>query len=224
MMEPLCPIIREGLVTKRFVFGPDSISALRAKYGDPKMNIRPSRVEALRGFFLKRHMETTGRRKYMGVEAVNLRPRTVPPLSMRHFGNIIVILKHKMEFEAGAGERDMVRRMREAIGEVGMGCVKEIQDTREYLKAEMEAKRVAEEEGMLPIPFTSLCRFPMYEADMGWGKPAWVSTVGLPHPDMVSFWDGRDGESIEVYVTLWKEDMAKFDKDEELLAHAHLSS
>ncbi|KAI4369739.1 hypothetical protein MLD38_018152 [Melastoma candidum] len=77
---------------------------------------------------------------------------------------------------------------------------------------------------MLPIVFTSLCRFPMYEVDMGWGKPAWVSTVGLPHSDMVSFWDAKDGKSIEVYVTLKVDDMAKFEKDKELLSYISSSS
>ena len=28
--------------------------------------------------------------------------------------------------------------------------------------------------------FTSVCRFPYYEIDFGWGKPAWVSSVQKP--------------------------------------------
>ncbi|KAI4369740.1 hypothetical protein MLD38_018153 [Melastoma candidum] len=212
------PILKEGLVTKRFVFGPSSISTLIDKYSDPERKLRPSRVEALRTFFWKHHMETTRRTKYLLVDVVNLRLRRTPKLSFRHFGNILVKLKNMMEV-ADVGEREIVSRVRELIRDVDMGCVTQIQDSYEYLKRDMEILKESRERDMLPITFTSLCRFSMYEVDMGWGKPVWVSTVGLPQSNMVSFWDTKDGESIEVYVTLSVEDMAKFEKDKELLSY-----
>ena len=40
--------------------------------------------------------------------------------------------------------------------------------------------------------FTSWCKFPLNEADFGWGKPNWVS--GTPKPlEMVSLNDTKDG-------------------------------
>ncbi|KAI4311370.1 hypothetical protein MLD38_036273 [Melastoma candidum] len=216
--DDISPIIKEGLVTKRFVFGPTTISSLRDKYANPERQIRPSRVEALKAFILQRHMETMQRTKYVLIEPVNLRQRTTPRLSFRHFGNIIVAIKNVMDL-SDVGEREIVSQVRERIRGVDMGCVKQIQDTSEYLKQEEKITKESRKGNMLPILFTSLCRFPMYDADIGWGKPAWVSTVGMPHSHMVSFWDGKDGESIEVYVTLGAEDMSKFEKDKELLSY-----
>ena len=78
-------------------------------------------------------------------------------------------------------------------------------------------KEGAEEEVVLLV-FTSLCRFPLYEADFGLGKPTWVSSAMRCFKNMVGFMDNKTGDRIEAYVCLKPEDMARFEADEELLA------
>ena len=34
------------------------------------------------------------------------------------------------------------------------------------------------ERGVCSYTFSSLCKFPIYETDFGWGKPAWVTVPG----------------------------------------------
>lgn len=71
---------------------------------------------------------------------------------------------------------------------------------------------------MVSLNFTSLCRFPLYDADFGWGKPVWVSTAPMPFNNLVVFMDTHSGDGIEAWVNLKAEDMAKFVVDQELLA------
>lgn len=68
---------------------------------------------------------------------------------------------------------------------------------------------------VVTFSFTSLCRFPLYEADFGWGKPTWFGSPALTFKNLVFFVDTPSGDGIEAYVSLKKKDMAKFESDEE---------
>ena len=48
--------------------------------------------------------------------------------------------------------------------------------------------------------FASLCRFPIYQVDFGWGKPVWVSRVHAPYEATFLF-DAEDGDGIEAWVS-----------------------
>lgn len=51
----------------------------------------------------------------------------------------------------------------------------------------IKEKAVRFERGeMVPLNFTSLCRWPLYEADFGWGKPVRVGSARLPFKNLVS--------------------------------------
>ncbi|KAK9174778.1 hypothetical protein WN944_026782 [Citrus x changshan-huyou] len=51
--------------------------------------------------------------------------------------------------------------------------------------------------------FTSVCGFPYYEVDFGWGKPSWVNSVHKPS-DIVLMMDTECGRGIEAWETLEK--------------------
>jgi hypothetical protein len=53
----------------------------------------------------------------------------------------------------------------------------------------MERLRKGEE--VFSLAFTSLCRFPVYEADFGWGKPVWVASARLLYKNLVGFFDRK---------------------------------
>ncbi|XP_004301961.1 PREDICTED: uncharacterized protein LOC101312358 [Fragaria vesca subsp. vesca] len=67
------------------------------------------------------------------------------------------------------------------------------------------------------------CRLVFYETDFGWGKPLMVvpPTEGIKNMTMMK--DTSDGHGIEAHLTLKEEDMAIFEKNEELLAYASLN-
>ncbi|KAG6654850.1 hypothetical protein CIPAW_05G174300 [Carya illinoinensis] len=72
---------------------------------------------------------------------------------------------------------------------------------------------------VVKLCFTSLCRFPTYEADFGWGKPIWIGSARLLFKNLVTFFDTKEGNGIEIWINLEEEDMAKFEVDKELLAY-----
>ncbi|CAK9322224.1 unnamed protein product [Citrullus colocynthis] len=65
---------------------------------------------------------------------------------------------------------------------------------------------------------TSWCKFPVYDADFGWGKPVWITVPEFPWKNMILLMDSRDGEGIEAMVSLEKKEMEVFEKNQELLS------
>lgn len=109
-------------------------------------------------------------------------------------------------------------KVREAIQEVNMDYVKKLREGEGHLNFMKERSAQISKGEVVPFSFTSLCRFPTYEADFGWGKPMWVGSSPLPYRNLVVFLDTRDGGGIEAYANLKPEDMALFEKDKELLS------
>ncbi|KAF8082785.1 hypothetical protein N665_0808s0021 [Sinapis alba] len=70
---------------------------------------------------------------------------------------------------------------------------------------------------------SSWCRKPFYEIDFGWGNPVWMGPASHTIYDNIVFvvlMDSRDGEDVEAWVGIPKQDMTTFLCDEELLAYA----
>ncbi|TQD77514.1 hypothetical protein C1H46_036944 [Malus baccata] len=70
---------------------------------------------------------------------------------------------------------------------------------------------------------TSWCRFPIYEVDFGWGKPIWITVPSCTTKDCFILIDTKNGEEIEAYMNLEKQQLDVFERDEELLAFASLN-
>ena len=67
---------------------------------------------------------------------------------------------------------------------------------------------------------TSLCNFPFYNVDFGWGKPLKV-TLDIPelYQGVFALMDTPSGDGIEVAASLRKDEMAIFENDKEILAY-----
>ncbi|KAK7849094.1 deacetylvindoline o-acetyltransferase [Quercus suber] len=63
---------------------------------------------------------------------------------------------------------------------------------------------------------SSWCKFPLYETDFGWGKPAWMTSINKLVSNAISLQDTTDG-AVEVLMTLDEEEMSIFERHEELL-------
>ncbi|KHN46039.1 BAHD acyltransferase [Glycine soja] len=85
-----------------------------------------------------------------------------------------------------------------------------------------EAGGSDDEESQIVTMFccASWCRFPMYEADFGWGKPVWFTTS---ESNSIVLMDTRDGGGIEALVNMEEQDMIRFERDVELLQYASLN-
>lgn len=222
--KPGTGITRENIVTKRFVFSAYTVASLRAKYTTLATDRRPTRIEALSAFVWSRFLASTQGKPnpdtlYKVLHAVNLRTRMDPPLSEHHFGNVSRFATATTSFEEGDEEcYGFVGQMRDAIKTVDGEYMKKIiegtahvnflkQRAEEFLKGEV-----------VSFSFTSLCRFPLYETDFGWGKPIWVGSASLTFKNLVCFMDAGSGGGIEAWVNLKEEDMAKFQEDDQLRA------
>ena len=73
------------------------------------------------------------------------------------------------------------------------------------------------------LGFSSYCRFPAYDNDFGWGRPAWVFSAPLTFKNVATFMDMKDGNGIEVYISVKEQLMSKFETDSEFLAYVSSS-
>ncbi|KAL5570080.1 hypothetical protein UlMin_026655 [Ulmus minor] len=233
--NPNSNITKKGITTKRFVFSSSTIEALRKKYEKStcleENEKRPSRVEALSTFIWSRILLATNdiedggvEKCYVIVHPVNIRPKLDPSLPENSFGNLYRAAITTIPFSSVVNEEKcvngLVKMLREGIRKVDKEYIEKVKLGEEahmdFLKE--NATNVAMRGGeVITVGFTSLCRFPLYEADFGWGKPAWVSSASFVYQNIVAFLDTKMGEGIEAYISLKEDLMAKIEADKEFL-------
>lgn len=221
-------IVKEELAAKIFTFPASKISVLRERYsgggGAGLPQRRPTRVEALSAFIWTRFISATEMKPdpnkiYTVLHAVNLRTRIEPPLSEYHFGNISRLAIAMPEVGDGRvidGGYELLQKVREAIKAVNGDYVAQLKEGDKHLNFIKQRMAQANKGALVTFNFTSLCRFPLYEADFGWGKPIWVGSAALTYKNLVTFMDTTSGDGIEAWINLNKEDMEKFEADLEL--------
>ncbi|KAK7349060.1 hypothetical protein VNO77_06110 [Canavalia gladiata] len=227
--DPRSGIMKDNIVCKMFVFDSSVIENLRARYANaPSLENekRPTRVEALSTFIWSRYVAVTRdqqqsgpQRTYAVIHAVNLRPKMEPPLPPDSFGNYYRITMTIPSFNTGEECFGLVKQVRDQIKKIDKDYVRKLQEGNEHLDFLKDSSyRVLVKGEFVSFNITSLCRFPLYDADFGLGKPTWVGSPALTFKNLVVFIDTKNGGGIEAYVSLKVEDMTKFEADEELLA------
>ncbi|PIN26397.1 Vinorine synthase [Handroanthus impetiginosus] len=224
--KPSTGIVRKDdeLVAKIFTFSAAKIEDLRQRYSREFPQRRPSRVEALSAFIWTRFVSATElqpdpNKIHTVLHAVNLRTRLDPPLSEYHFGNIsrlAIAVPAVKDGQVIDGGYELLQKVREAIRAVNGDYVARLKEGDKHLNFVKERMAQANKGELVTFNFTSLCRFPLYEADFGWGKPVWVGSTGLMYKNLVTFIDTARGDGIEAWINLKKEDMEKFEADLEL--------
>ncbi|MCL7029338.1 hypothetical protein MKW94_020552 [Papaver nudicaule] len=226
-------------MTKKFVFGSSKLTKLKArrivKESDDVSDhqCQPTRVEVLSTFLWKCFLDIDQVKNkgsalpkvYLATHIVNVRSRMVPSLPANSFGNVLGVSAASIVMNnTGDGENDqynypyLVAEVRDSIKKVNANYVKLAQTTDAQLIA-FEAMIQASTSGQaVMLNFSSWCRFQLYDADFGWGKPTWVSTAALAMKNMVMLMDTSSGDGIEAWVHSSTKDMAEFERHEELLA------
>ncbi|GJX83273.1 acetyl-CoA-benzylalcohol acetyltransferase-like protein [Tanacetum coccineum] len=208
------------IVTKRYVFNGSIISKLKEKDGsDYGKHSRVTLVAALiwKALISVDQLKSGSLRNCILAPAINLRGKIGSRILDSSFGNVwipysIRFLQNEMEPKfvnlvrlIEDTTREIIMELPKASGEdictQAMACYAEVGEELKQNKFSI---------------FTSWCRFPIYEADFGWGKPYWASEAGRSH-DMVTLVDDKHGDGVEAWVNLNEKDMHVFEKDEDIL-------
>ncbi|OVA16384.1 Transferase [Macleaya cordata] len=200
----------------------------------------PTRVEAVSAFIWGCFIDAFEKKKHQGPggggggsgdsatvraygmsQAVNMRRRMVPPLPANCFGNMAPASMAMISINnVEPGRKDLypnlVGKIREAIMKIDDHQVRKLQG-RDAFVAYMKEYEEIYSSCTAILHFTSLCGFPSYEADFGWGKPEWVSAATYAYNNAVAIMNTRSRDGIEAWVNMAKEDMAEFERDEQLL-------
>uniref|UniRef100_A0A2N9FTG6 BAHD acyltransferase n=1 Tax=Fagus sylvatica TaxID=28930 RepID=A0A2N9FTG6_FAGSY len=226
---PAMNLMNEKRATKRYVFDASKIASLKAKAASASVE-QTTRIEAVSALIWKCAM-TASRSNFgspkpsMLIQMMNIRKRVLPPFSENSFGNLV--------WYFGAQTRDSQTELHSLVGELRKGkeaftenYATKFQGDEAFSivgKCSEEFDNHHTTEVMDSFCFSSWCRYPLYEADFGWGKPTWVTIAGLVYKNVTVLMDTRDGSGIEAWVTLSEEDMTLFQRDQELLTFASLN-
>lgn len=214
----------DKVLTRRFILDGAKLSSLKAAAAghDPKQ--QPSRVEAVTAL-IWRALMAIGREKNGGQlrtsiasHAMNLREKIVPPLPGICCGNLYTEVPATFTAD---GRKNELPELKELVGLIREVKFKESVRREDVLSTVIkwtnELHEALSKEEIDVYNFTSWCRFPFYGDDFGWGKPVWMTRCHTP-VEMISLQDTENGDGIEAWVTLDKQDMLLFQHDGDILA------
>ncbi|XP_050218039.1 stemmadenine O-acetyltransferase-like [Mercurialis annua] len=210
---------RNNISMKQFVFDGSKIATLRDEVGKVGPSFKhPTRVEAVGALIWKAVMAATGK-AYIAAIVVDLRKRVSPPLPSNCIGNI-----NQMTFAVDSNWRtdynSLAGKIHESIRMIDDEYIKKIHGGGGYLEhVQALADRDSDSPGWLKqFSISSWCKFPFYEADFGWGKPIWVTTALINTSAFLL--DTKDGEGMECWIGLPKEEMPKFEHHPDICLYA----
>ncbi|KAK6241309.1 hypothetical protein SCA6_006698 [Theobroma cacao] len=224
----------EKLITRRFIFSEAAISALKAKAvalaGDLglKSQQQPSRVQLMIALIWKARIVLAqakhgSLRNSLQIFPYNFRGKTAIHIPLNAAGNLFRNIN--VRFTANDRKLDL-HQLANLVGTEIRHAAESFAKTERaedlLLSATSSSREIHEEliEGNTDICIlTSLCNFPYYEADFGWGKPAWIASVHKP-VEMVLLMDTRCSSGIEAWITLEPSDMLQFQQDPDILAYS----
>lgn len=231
---PLPPesVIEKGdCISKRFVFDASKVAALKTLVCDKVQN--PTRVEVVTSFIhrcvisaLKSNSGSLSNPNTLLIQTVNMRARMVPPLPKSSVGSMVwYYAVSTAEDESVIELHELVTQMKERMAQF---CGTYLEKFGKewpsiFLECMEESRKSFHIQNLVVYRCSSWCRFPIYEADFGWGKPIWVTIASCVLKNTIFLIDTRNGEGIEVYVNLEKQHMDMFERDPELLAFASLN-
>ncbi|KAJ4715318.1 vinorine synthase-like [Melia azedarach] len=227
------PFYRDGrFVSRRFLFDAKAIANLKDKVASSLVQ-NPSRVEAVSAL-LSRCIMTAFKGKFgshrpiLLTHTVNMRRKAKPLMPEYSMGNIVwtanaLCTNEEPELDG------LVGKLREAIMEINGDFLKSLQGDEGFLNLCEAAKNESAlcSSAVERITFSSWCNFGLVDIDFGWGKPIWVSTIGIDGPvpcfsNTIILMDTRLKGEIEAWVYLLEEDMNILELDKELIAFAKM--
>lgn len=65
--------------------------------------------------------------------------------------------------------------------------------------------------------FSSLCNFPLYDVDFGWGRPIQVCVPKGPFKNFILLMKNKSRDGVDAWVTMEEGDMRAFEQNEDLV-------
>lgn len=217
---------KKGTKAYRFVFSGSNISALKGKIAaetaakeSPELILHPpTRVEVVTAILWLALTSAIRERKKISylTSMVNLRSRMKPQMPPESLGNICqAVAKVWDETTTAVVATDvlLLKQIQDCMRQLDGETIMKQHQSGDYFTL---LKRGMEESGnyqdvMGFLNITSWCRFPVYEADFGfgWGKPIWACSPAI-NVNAATLMDTRDGPGIEAWLRLQEEDMNNF--------------
>ncbi|XP_019165817.1 PREDICTED: salutaridinol 7-O-acetyltransferase-like [Ipomoea nil] len=219
------PAAASSVSTRRLIFAASKIAALRES-ADQGCR-RPSRVEAVSALIweavIAAFRETNPAMKtHIMLSAIDLRSKMQPPLPQESIGNIFHVTEAKWEATADAVAihyNSLVGKVQESMQRAKNTTFTPMHFGDEFLKAVksgIEMMRNSEDIGFLMT--SSICRFPVYEIEFGFGKPEWVGN-GIRAMNVCILSDTKNGNDIEAFLGLSEEHMHILEHNPTFLSH-----
>ncbi|KAL5546704.1 hypothetical protein UlMin_006391 [Ulmus minor] len=214
--------------SRRFVFSASKLDSLKAKTAsNSEIPINPTNVELVTAMVFKCAIQAAsqsseGFKPSLISQTVNLRKRMIPPLPENAIGNLISAFPVLVEGK-GIELHEIVAKMRKGFQEFCEKKANRFKGDEGFLVLLETVRTIGEHatKGTNMYDCSSLCNFPFYEMDFGWGKPIWF-TCPVFYRNVFALMDTKWG-GIEVWVTLEEKEMASFERDEEILAFASIN-
>nr|QNR60313.1 ASAT4-like protein [Solanum quitoense] len=198
-------------VTRRFVFDALAIANLKNTIKDS----RPTRVVVVLSLIWKVLAGISSRDSCLFVP-INMREKSSIPSLEYALGNYVTVgVAH---LEAGKEMNDLVgKTIRDTCLLIGKAA--SVDDISSLVVSNWTkyVDKFHQGDKMDIYPCTSWCRLPWYEADFGWGRPSWVSSVSGDIHEVISLFDTKSGDGIEAWVTLKENVMAEFESNPHIL-------
>ncbi|KAH6819441.1 hypothetical protein C2S51_003044 [Perilla frutescens var. frutescens] len=212
---PLAPKVQ----MKVFLFTPAAVNALKLQVTGNTSIVNPSRVEAVTAFLWSRCAAATGVKKSdlsIACHPVNIRGK-ISALTEHSFGNLFQMVTAESGGETGWIQ--LMEKLRAAFGRLDGEYMEKLLGEKGFNLAKenfMEISKYLARGNVEVFRFTSLCRFPVYEADFGWGRPVWVSYAGVPNKNCIFLFDcvGMEG-GVEAWIVMTDQAMERLQQDVE---------
>ncbi|KAL0455946.1 UNVERIFIED_CONTAM: Stemmadenine O-acetyltransferase [Sesamum latifolium] len=157
-------------------------------------------------------------------QAVNVRERTIPPISKYACGTWA-----SMSFLESTADQsyalecnffELVSKMRKVIIQGIKDCERILSD-REFgrkvlIDCEFEAAQKSDSPDTRAIWISDWSKFEDYELDFGYGKPIRASLADVPVQDFMILMNTKDNNGIEAWVFMHETDMPYLEQDEDL--------
>ncbi|KAJ4845537.1 hypothetical protein Tsubulata_036625 [Turnera subulata] len=224
---------------KRLVFSAEAISNLKAivtsstsTNDSESWKYRPTRVEVVLAFIwmclIRLNKARHGYfRPSLLSTAVSMRKKTILPIPENSFGNTLTRAVARFfpddyqDSEGNVQLQDLAKKIHHAI-KSSVENVGKASNADEIVSlidnANEELFKGRDEPDTDCYISSSWCRFPIYEADHGWGKPSWVTMpLNQKLRNVIVLVDTFDGDGVEALVTLDENGMHIFEQDPEII-------
>ncbi|KAL5546709.1 hypothetical protein UlMin_006396 [Ulmus minor] len=184
------------ITTRRLVFNASNLASLKAKIVAEQVLINPTNVQLVTAMVLSGLSKPS-----LLSQSVNLRKIMILPLPENAVGNLISAFRVLVEENDGLHE--IVGKMRKECDVFCKEMANRYKGEEGFLVVLGAVKEMSEvgKKGINMYNCTSLCKFPVYDSDFGWGKPIWVISP-MFFKNVFALVDTKYGDGIEVWVTL----------------------